>query len=85
MILMSACYSKFACWLFWTFHSAVLNVLSSSKDSVSEDVKRRIEGKLSKSDMSAIGELDRGWTGGSVWLVPTDGDVADWEPIARRS
>jgi len=85
MTLMSACYSAFECQVFSLYDMALLTGVSSSKDSVTEDVKRRIEGKLAKSGMSAIGELDRGWTGGSVWLVPTDGDVADWEPIAKRS
>jgi hypothetical protein len=58
---------------------------SSSHDSVSEDVKGRVEGKLAKSGIIGIGQADDGWTGGSVRLVPTDGEVADWEPIARRS
>jgi hypothetical protein len=48
-------------------------------------VKGRVEGKLAKSGLMGIGQPDDGWTGGSLWLVPTDGDVADWEPIAQRS
>lgn len=29
------------------------------------------------------GEL-YGWTGGEVWLVPTDQPVHEWRPIAAR-
>ncbi|KAK4165614.1 putative cyclic phosphodiesterase [Cladorrhinum sp. PSN259] len=29
------------------------------------------------------GEYD-GWEGGEVWLVPTDGPIKDWKPIATR-
>lgn len=25
-----------------------------------------------------------GWTGGEVWLVPTEREVKEWLPIARR-
>lgn len=25
-----------------------------------------------------------GWDGGVVWLVPTDKDIKDWKPIAKR-
>lgn len=85
MILMSAYYSKSEYWVLEMFDPALLTGVSSSKDSVSEDIKERIEVKLAKSGMAGIGHADDGWTGGSVWLVPTDGDVADWEPIARRS
>ncbi|GAB7331168.1 hypothetical protein MBLNU13_g02642t2 [Cladosporium sp. NU13] len=66
------------------FSSATIDA-AHSKDGVSEDEKRRIEGKLAEPNMVAIGESERGWEGGSIWLVPTDVDVVEWQPIARRS
>ena len=60
-------------------------LVSSSEGIVSEDAKLSVERGLTDVGISVIGQKDCGWTGGSVWLVPTDGDVASWEPIARRS
>ena len=73
------------------FHSHITRVvwlivrLYSSHDSVSESSKKSIEDELAKNGVALNEQLGLGWKGGSVWLVPTDGDVVDWHPVARKS
>jgi len=57
----------------------------SSHERVDEDVRRLVERKLAEKDIMAEGSPRGGWTGGTVWLVPTYKDIAEWQPIARRS
>ena len=37
--------------------------------------------KLTEPEGNVEGD---GWIGGVVWLVPTDKDIKDWKPIAKR-
>lgn len=85
MTLMSVCCSKSEYWVFEMSNLILLTGISSSKDNVSEEAKEKVDRKLVKIGMAVHEDSDFGWTGGSVWLVPTDGDVTDWQPIARRS
>jgi 2',3'-cyclic-nucleotide 3'-phosphodiesterase len=57
----------------------------SSHENVDEDVKHVIEEKLAEKDIMAKTREGGGWSGGTVWLVPTQKDIAEWQPIARRS
>jgi 2',3'-cyclic-nucleotide 3'-phosphodiesterase len=57
----------------------------SSHGHVDEDVKRLIEQKLEEKGIMAKTRASGGWSGGTVWLVPTQKDTAEWQPIARRS
>ncbi|KAK3991464.1 putative cyclic phosphodiesterase [Cladorrhinum sp. PSN332] len=55
-------------------------------DEVMKDIEKVVIGagvKLPEID-SDKGEWD-GWEGGVVWLVPTDGPIKDWKPIATRT
>jgi 2',3'-cyclic-nucleotide 3'-phosphodiesterase len=60
-------------------------LLVSSDERVDEDVRRLVERKLAEKDVMAEESPSSGWTGGTVWLVPTYKDIAEWQPIARRS
>jgi hypothetical protein len=57
----------------------------SSHDRVDEDVRGLIEQKLADKGILAERPASSGWRGGTVWLVPTQKDIAEWQPIARRS
>lgn len=59
--------------------------LYSSHDSVSANSKKLIEDELAKHGVALNEQVSLGWKGGSVWLVPTVGDVVDWHPVARKS
>ena len=37
-----------------------------------------------KGTEQAEANLLRGWTGGTVWLVPTDNEISKWLPIATK-
>lgn len=59
-------------------------LMISSHERVDEDVRRSVERKLAEKDITAKGSPSSGWAGGTVWLVPTYKDIAEWKPIARR-
>ncbi|KAK1782415.1 2',3'-cyclic-nucleotide 3'-phosphodiesterase [Copromyces sp. CBS 386.78] len=54
-----------------------------SDDRLKEITKVVEEGgvKLTEPEGNVEGN---GWNGGVVWLVPTDKDIKDWKPIAKR-
>jgi hypothetical protein len=56
----------------------------SSHDRVDEDVRSLVERKLAEKYIMAKESPSSGWIGGTVWLVPTYKDIAEWQPIARR-
>jgi hypothetical protein len=57
----------------------------SSHEHVNGEVKRSVEHELAEKGILAKRRARGGWSGGEVWLVPTQRDIADWQPVARRS
>jgi 2',3'-cyclic-nucleotide 3'-phosphodiesterase len=59
-------------------------MLSSAGD-VSEEKRSEVEGLLLESGISLDGQGEMsGWTGGSLWLVPTFKPIEEWKPLAER-
>jgi galactokinase len=60
-------------------------LMISSHHRVDEDARRVVEQKLAEKGILAERSASSGWRGGTVWLVPTQKDISQWQPIARRS
>jgi galactokinase len=60
-------------------------LMISSHGHVDEDTRSLVEQKLADKDIMGKRPASSGWRGGTVWLVPTQKNIAEWQPIARRS
>lgn len=52
---------------------------------IDEDKLREVEEAVREAGVAFGGEGILGWEGGVVVLVPTDGRIEEWTPIATRA
>jgi hypothetical protein len=58
---------------------------NSSNIEITEEKRQEIERLVVQAGISFDGQGELGgWTGGSLWLVPTYKPIQDWKPIAER-
>ncbi|KAK4456573.1 putative cyclic phosphodiesterase [Cladorrhinum samala] len=77
-------------WLEWWRNEYGAHVsLIYGDEKITEEVMKEIESVVQNAGVK-LPEIDNkkgewdGWEGGVVWLVPTDGPIKDWKPIATR-
>lgn len=52
---------------------------------MTESQRQAVEEMVKSTGVALNGEGEMsGWSGGEVWLVPTDKAIEDWKPIAVR-
>ena len=71
-----------------TIKHSVLISLPSGDILIDEETLAGIRTLVERSGvkLKTTGDVEAGgWTGGAVWLVPTDQPIEDWHPIATRA
>jgi 2',3'-cyclic-nucleotide 3'-phosphodiesterase len=57
----------------------------SADGAIDEEKLKEVEKAVKDAGVDLAGDSELGgWTGGVVWLVPTDASIADWKPIATK-